>query len=100
MKPVLVTTLHRGVFFGYLESEDMPKSLPNSITLKKLRNCLTWKSAVKGFIGLAVNGPTKDCKIGPAIEEMVLYDVTSIGNVTEKAAQKWEDAPWGADPWS
>lgn len=93
MKPVLVTTKHRGVFFGYLESEEL-NGCPEKIELSKCRNCLYWSRDVKGFIGLATSGPSGDCRIGPAVERITLFDVTSICEVSTDAAQKWEAAPW------
>ena len=57
---VLVTTAHRGVFFGYATETD-----GETIALKRARLCLYWSRDVKGFMGLAANGPSKSCKIGP-----------------------------------
>lgn len=47
-RAVLVTTEHRGVFFGYATETD-----GETITLKNARNCVYWSSDVKGFLGLA-----------------------------------------------
>ena len=88
MKPVLVTTQYRGVFFGYLNDE--AKKLPSEVTLKNVRNCIYWSSDCGGFLGLAANGPTKDCRIGTRVPELKLYGITSISPVTDKAAEAWE----------
>ena len=88
MKPVLVTTEFRGVFFGYMNGE--AKKLPAEVTLKNVRNCLYWAADCGGFLGLAANGPTKGCKIGTLAPELTLYRVTSISPVTDKAAEAWE----------
>jgi hypothetical protein len=87
---VLVTTLHRGVFFGYMSSPVKDKS----ITIKDARNCIYWSADVKGFLGLASRGPTKDCKIGPKVPSLNLLDVTSVCEVVPEAAEKWEKHPW------
>ena len=87
-RPVLVTTAHRGVFFGYLVSK-----AEKSVTLKNARNCIYWSSDVKGFIGLATNGPSASCRIGPAAD-IELNDVTSIVSVSDAAVAKWESQPW------
>ena len=90
-QPVLVTTDKRGVFFGYLKGEPGP-----TVTLTQARNCLYWSNDVKGFVGLAVTGPTSGCRIGPAAPEMVLMGVTSVSKVTAEAAVAWEKAPWSS----
>lgn len=92
MRKIVVTTAHRGVFFGILESEDEEKQI---CILKEARNCLYWDSATKGFLGLAKHGPIgTQCRIGPAAPALKLFDVTAIVDCTEDAVQKWEASPW------
>lgn len=86
--PVLVTTEHRGVFFGYEQSRT-----DTSIKLTRARNCLYWSADVKGFIGLAEKGPSANCKVGPAAD-IELFKITSICAVTPAAVEAWEKAPW------
>ena len=88
MKPVLITTEFRGVFFGYLNGE--AKKLPAEVTLNNARNCIYWSSDCNGFIGLAASGPTSGCKIGAKIPEITLYKITSVTPVTDAAAKQWE----------
>ena len=92
MKPVLITTKHRGVFFGHLEKD--PENLPGSVDLVGARGCISWSSDVKGFLGLASTGPSSDCRIGPKVEEITLYDVTAVVTCSKVAVAKWEEAPW------
>lgn len=87
---VLVTTIHKGVFFGYANG-DMQK---DSIMLKDARNCVYWSADVKGFLGLAANGPTGSCKIGPKVPSLKLLGVTAVVEVTPEAIEKWEKSPW------
>ena len=88
LSPVLVTTAHRGVFFGYARKTD-----GETITLKRSRLCLYWSRDVKGFMGLAANGPSSSCRIGPAAD-ITLRAITAVLSVTPEAVQKWEAAPW------
>lgn len=88
MKPVLVTTQYRGVFYGEL----VGKPSKAELTLKNARNCIYWSSNCGGFLGLAANGPTKDCRIGTQVPELTLYDITSITPVTDKAVKAWQEA--------
>lgn len=90
VKKVVVTTEHRGVFFGQLVSKNAPKS----IKLKDARNCVYWDSSLHGFIGLADVGPGNGCKIGPKAD-LELYDITSIVECTPEAIAKWEKGIWG-----
>jgi hypothetical protein len=88
-KPVLVTTAHRGVFFGYTNDPD-----GETITLTRARNCLYWTADVKGFLGLCITGPTAGCRIGPAAPSITLRNITCVADVTPEAVKAWEVAPW------
>ncbi len=85
---VLVTTAHRGVFFGY--TKDYEGAV---VKLRAGRNCLYWSADVKGFAGLAATGPSKNCRVGPAVD-IALRDITSVSLVTPEAVKAWEAAPW------
>ena len=87
-RPVLVTTAHRGVFFGYASKTD-----GETITLKDARLCIYWSADVKGFMGLAANGPSASCRIGPAAD-ITLRNITAVLEVTKDAVVKWQAAPW------
>ena len=87
-RAVLVTTLHRGVFFGYATKTDGA-----IIALRAARNCLYWPAAQKGFIGLAAIGPVSGSRIGPAAN-IELRDITSVAACTPEAVAAWEKAPW------
>ena len=87
-RAVVVTTAHRGVFFGYATDTD-----GSQIALRRARLCLYWSADVKGFMGLASNGPSASCRIGPAAD-ITLRDITSVIAVTPEAIAKWEAAPW------
>lgn len=84
--PVVVTTKHRGVFFGTV---DEAKLKNKSLTLARCRNAIYWVSKVNGFLGLASDGPNKDCRIGAEAPEVLLHDVTSVSLCTETAAAAW-----------
>ena len=85
--PVLVTTAHRGVFFGYAEPDKI--SSKESITLQRVRCCIYWAADVGGFLGLASKGPSVGCKIGTEATEVLLHDITSVTRCTEQAAAAW-----------
>jgi hypothetical protein len=87
-RPVIVTTAHRGVFFGYATDTD-----GDQIVLTRSRLCIYWSADVQGFMGLAANGPSGGCKIGPPAD-ITLRDITSVLEVTPDATAKWEAAKW------
>lgn len=87
--PLVVTTLHKGVFFGYGEP-----STEKIIRLSQARMCVHWSSDVRGVVGLAARGPTKNCRVGPAAPAVTLRDVTSVMECSAEAAKAWETGPW------
>lgn len=89
-RAVMVTTAHRGVFFGYANDVD-----GKTIKLKRARMCVSWSRAMKGVLGLASIGPDKDCRIG-APADIEVRDITSVAEVTGDAVKRWEEAPWRA----
>lgn len=87
-RPVIVTTEHRGVFFGYATDTS-----GDPIILTNARLCVYWSADVKGFMGLAANGPSSTCKIGPPAD-IELRKITAVLEVTDAAVKRWESAPW------
>jgi len=87
--PLVITTIHKGVFFGY----GKPTS-NKTIRITDARMCVYWSADVKGVVGLAANGPTSSCKIGPAAPALTLQDVTSVMEVSKKAEEAWIAQPW------
>jgi uncharacterized protein DUF6948 len=87
-RAVLVTTSHRGVFFGYATETNGA-----TIKLRAARNCIYWPVENKGFMGLANMGPVKGSRVGPAAD-IDLRDITSVVECTTAAVAAWESAPW------
>ena len=87
-RPVLVCTALRGVFFGYAR-----KTSGTTIILERARNILYWSADVRGFVGLASDGPSATCRVGPRAE-MELRQVTCVVECTPQAVAAWEAAPW------
>ena len=87
--PMVITTAHKGVFFGYGDPSDKA-----TIRIEKARMCVYWSQDVKGILGLAATGPSKNSKVGPAVPAITLRDVTSCMEASEEAAKAWESGPW------
>jgi hypothetical protein len=86
---LLVTTAHKGVFFGYGITTDKP-----TIRLSDAKMAVYWSADVHGVLGLAVKGPSAGCRIGPAVPSIILRDVTSITLVTKEAEEQWTKNIW------
>ncbi len=87
-RAVLVTTAHKGVFFGYATKTDGP-----TIALRSARCCIYWPTGNKGFLGLASMGPIEGARVGPAVD-LELRDITCVAQCTDVAVEAWEKAPW------
>lgn len=84
MRPVIVTTEYRGVFFGYTED-----STGDTIVLKEARNCIYWHESINGFMGLATTSSLRQCKIGAKVAQIELRKITSVIEVEPQAEKAW-----------
>lgn len=89
LQPLLVTTAHRGVFFGYGQP-----TTENVIRLERARMCVYWSADVRGVLGLASIGPRKGCKITAAVPVITLQAVTAVMECSPVATENWESEPW------
>jgi len=91
-KPVVVTTAHRGVFYG-LVPDDQSLDV-TSVRLELARMCIYWSEDVKGILGLAAMGPSKTCRVGPVVPAITLQNVTAIMEASKEAAKAWTTIVW------
>lgn len=91
-KAVVVTTKHSGVFYGYFDGD---LDIDGPITLTNARMAVYWDVAMHSVMGLAAKGPSKKCRISPAVPCLTVNGVTAIMPITDKAAiEAWEAEPW------
>jgi hypothetical protein len=83
-QPVIITTAHRGVFFGHANPADFDQS---NIRITNARNCISWSRSVGGVFGLASVGPNRECSIGATMAAVTLRDVTAVVECSEDAAE-------------
>lgn len=89
MKPVLVTTKHRGVFAGLVpHDQDMGAEL---IALKDARMAIKF-GTTKGLMQLCETGPTGQSRISAPADIPGLRDITAIFAITDEAWTKWQAA--------
>ena len=84
-RPVIVTTEHRGVFFGYAS-----ETSGTTIQLSKARMAISF-GTTRGLLELAETGPTSRSKIS-ARSDIEVRKITAVLEVTPAAAEKWESA--------
>lgn len=90
--PVVVTTQHRGVFFGYIgPGADRTAKVAE---LLQAQMCVYWSADVRGVMGLAATGPTSRCKVTRPVPRLTLQSVTAVIEATDEAVKLWQDRPW------
>lgn len=87
-RAVLVTTEHRGVFFGYATETG-----GETIALRRARNVVYWPTANRGFLGLAADGPKSGSRVGPAAD-IEVRAITCVAECTPAAVAAFEAQPW------
>ena len=87
MQPVLITTVHRGVFCGLIpdDADLAAKAMP----LKEARMAIYW-GTTRGVMELCESGPTGKSKISALADIPMLHDITAIFAITPEAWAKWQ----------
>lgn len=83
---VIVTTTHRGVFYGYVNG---PTAGLDEIELFDARMAIYW-GTTRGLWELAETGPTAKSKISAKSPRIELRSITAVIDVTPEAAAIWE----------
>lgn len=86
---VVVTTKHRGVFYGTLIEKN-----GTDCVLADARVCIYWSKETRGFVGLAATGPADGSRVSPSAPRMEIVDVTAILHCSADAIDKWEQGKW------
>lgn len=82
-RPVIICTVHRGVFFGYATD-----TTGENVTLKRARMAIRW-GTTRGIMELAEVGPNATSKISSRAD-LDLRAVTCVMEVTPAAVTAWE----------
>lgn len=89
----MVTTAHRGVFFGFLDPAGGSRD-EKTVELTDAQMCVYWSPDVEGVLGLASTGPSRSCKVTRPVPRITLQDVTAVVDVTAEAVKLWQGRPW------
>lgn len=88
-KAVLVTTEHRGVFFGYVaEDQDMTA---RTMSIDGARCAIYWATKT-GIAELAAVGPNGNSRVGSRANIVALHDITAVWECSPEAVSAWEAA--------
>jgi len=89
MKPVLITTQHRGVFAGLIPSDQdiNAKSMP----LMAAKMAIYWGTK-HGLMQLCETGPTSASKISAVADIAALHDITAVFDISPEAWELWLSA--------
>lgn len=87
MKPVLVTTQHRGVFAGLIpDDQDLTvKAMP----LQAARMAIRW-GTTRGLMELCETGPNSRSKISAPADIPMLHDITAVFAISDQAWGTWQ----------
>lgn len=85
VKHVLVTTEHRGVFYGELEDYNSDSRVA---TLVNAKMAIYW-GTTKGVLELAATGPTPKSRISLPAPRLVLEKCTMVSDVSPEAVEQW-----------
>lgn len=83
LRPVIICTTHRGVFFGYADDTS-----GKDVKLKDARMAIYWGTD-RGVMQLASTGPTSRSKISTKAD-IDVRDVTAVFEVSPEALKAWE----------
>lgn len=89
MKPILVTTEHRGVFAGLIEDDQ--DLTARSMPLKAAKMAIYWGTK-RGVMELCVEGPNPTSRISLPADIPMLHSITAVFYITPEAWAKWEAA--------
>lgn len=85
---VIVLTEFKEIFCGW--SSDVSG---DRIKLRNARQAVYYSAETHGLLGLAVTGPARGSKIGPAAN-MEIRRVVNVVECSQAATQAWENATW------
>ena len=88
-RPVLITTVHRGVFGGLIDNAT-DVTQPTITNITEARMAIRW-GTTDGVMQLANTGPTSKSKISAPATIAALNGVTAVFDITEEAWAKWTD---------
>lgn len=87
-KLVVVLTRNKEIFCGYTSD-----TTGERISLRNARQAIYYSPETHGLLGLAVSGPGRGSRIGPAAN-IECREITNVVECSPAAAEAWEKAKW------
>jgi hypothetical protein len=91
---VVIGTKDGSGFFGEKCRKQPPGVDGSCIFLLDAQMILQIAPDTRTWFDLAVNGPSRNCAVSPAVEYALIGDVRHILKCTPQAAEAWKKAPW------
>ena len=88
MRPVIVCTEHRGVFYGYTGDSSQTIIERGNVALTDARMAIYWGTD-RGVMQLAETGPTGSSKIS-AKTDITINKITAVFEVSDVAHEAWK----------
>lgn len=86
---VVVLTEFKEIFCGWTDD-----TTGERITLRNARQAVYFSRDSHGLLGLAVNGPGKSSRIGPAVTTLECRRIVNVIECSPLAVEAWEKAQW------
>lgn len=94
MKYCLIFDTHRGIYAGVVDWDRWSTCPAEWVLVTEFRHCYRFRAGGVGVYGLAVHGPDKSARIGPALPAVIVRDVSKILPCSPEAEAKLRDAKW------
>jgi hypothetical protein len=53
-----------------------------------------WPADCHGVLGVAARGVSSGARVSPAVDRIVLRNVTAVVDATAEASKTWDNEPW------
>lgn len=88
-RQVIVSTNFGAILYGVVKDYIENPGVGASVTFTHCRQVLYWDDTVRGFPGLAANGPSDACTFGAVAFDATFITVNSILPCTPAACKVW-----------
>lgn len=86
---VVVVTQGNTIYCGWTADPDA-----EVMKLRAARQAVYYSADTHGLLGLAVTGPGKQSRIGPAANIPALRNISQVIECSPAAIKRWEEAGW------
>lgn len=90
---VLITTSHRGVYFGYIDESDIDTR--PTLRVSNMRHVYYWAKGLAGIYELPTKGPPNGSRLtATPVPEISIDAVANVAPCTPEAIERFENGTW------